>query len=394
VKSGYRIIDSDLHVMEPDHFLIDYLQEPYRSKTKVYNNAPPGKVNQMVYELGGEVYRGRPGYGGDGGAIQKLKERRPPPNAFRDLDVNDLLKGMDAEGLDVAVVFPTHGFGIMTIAAEKLDVDYGSALASAYNNWMRDFCSADPKRLKPTSVVNLSDPVQAAAEARRAVEELGAVSIVSTVNVVNDHQPHDPFYDPLWHELNRLGAPICFHPTTYRPKEGTFPRFNAQPDISGTIAHAITNPSYQMMNVGSFTVGGVFERFPNLRVGFLETSASWAAWLLWRLDDHWEMFGPDEGWTLSMKPSDYFRRQGWVAMEPEEQTAKYLIDFAGDNNIVISTDFPHPDSIWPNAMDEFIELDALSEQAKRKILWDNSTRLYNLDPETAENQRTLSPRTV
>lgn len=391
MKAGYRIIDSDLHVQEPSHFLNDYLSEPYRGKTRVYNKAAPGAVNQVVYELDGQAYRSRPNYGGDGGAIQRLKERRPPPYAFRELDVKDLLAGMDAEGLDVAVVFPTHGFGLMSIAAEELDPDYGAGLASAYNNWMRDFCSADSKRLKPTAVVNLRDSIQAAAEARRAVEELGAVAVVTTVNVLNGHQPHDGFYDPLWQELNRLGAPICFHPTTHRPREGVMKRFGDQPDISATIAHAVTNPSFNMMNVASFTAGGIFERFPNLRAGFLETSASWAAWLLWRLDDHWDMFGPDERWTLPMKPSEYFRRQGWVAAEPEEEPVKYLLDYIGEDNVVISTDFPHPDSIWPEAMNEFLELEGISQRAKQKILWDNPTRLYSLDPDTAATLRAQKP---
>jgi len=393
MKAGFRIIDSDLHVQEPVDFLQDYLEEPYRSKTKIYSASPP-KVTRFVYELGGKTFSvGTSVAGGKSvGGVGKLEDRRFPLSGHyaeaygRGFDSADLLSAMDIEGLDIGVVFPTHGFGLMS-CVEDLDPDYAAALARAYNTWMRDFCSANPKRLKPTAVVSLLDPVQAAAEARRAVEELGALAIVTSVNIINGHQPHEPFFDPLWAELERVDAPICFHPTTFRPKEGIPPRFRGQSN-SDTIAHAVVNPSLNMMNVASFTTGGVFERFPKLRAGFLETNASWLIWLLWRLDDQWEMFGPDENWTLSMKPSEYFRRQGWAAVEPEEEPTELLIKSLGDN-LVISTDYPHPDCKFPDAMNEFIELEGLDEDAKQKILWDNCVRLYNLDPETAENRRPL-----
>jgi uncharacterized protein len=378
MKAGFRIIDSDLHVEEPSNFLDDYLAEPYRSMTKIANSAPPGEVSLVSYELNGRRYRT-----GRAGAIQKLKVRKPPLHAFRELTAQDHLDGMDVEGIDIGVVFPTQGNGLMA-AFEDLAPDYAGAIAHAYNSWMRDFCNTSPTRLIPTAIVNYADPVGAAAEARRAVQELGAVAIVGTCNIINGHQPHDPHYDPLWKELEQLGVPVCFHPTGHRPQEGMPTRFR-NPD-SDTIAHALTNPFLNMMNLASFTTGGVFERFPKLRAGFLETSASWITWLLWRLDEHWELFGPDERWTLSMKPSQYFHRQGWVALEPEETPTKYVVDDMGDNNIVISTDFPHVDCLYPNAMDEFVELEGLSAQTKQKILWDNCARLYNLDQETGQNR--------
>ncbi|MYE12754.1 MAG: amidohydrolase family protein, partial [Gammaproteobacteria bacterium] len=50
----------------------------------------------------------------------------------------------------------------------------------------------------------------------------------------------------------------------------------------------------------------------------------------------------------------------------------------GDDNIVISTDYPHADSRWPEAVASFLKIDGLREAAKRKIFWDNSAKLYNL----------------
>jgi predicted TIM-barrel fold metal-dependent hydrolase len=392
MKGGFRILDSDLHIQEPTDFLQEYLEEPYRGLVRFYSVSPP-KLTRYVYEVAGRTYRLGKSVSPDGApmnAIARVEDRRFPLSGYwekaygRAFGAQDLLEAMDIEGLDVAVVFPTHGMGLSSI--DDLDPEQSAAIARAYNNWMHDLCSADPKRLKPTAVISRLDANEAAREARRAVQELGAVAVVNTCNIVRDRQPHDPFYDPLWTELNQLEVPICFHPTTGGIlKESGHPRLQLAPH-SGTIAHSLSNPFLNMINVSSFTVGGIFERYPRLKAAFLETSASWLIWLLWRLDDQWELFGPDEEWTLSMKPSDYFRRQGFAAVEPEESPTRYLVDAVGEDCLVISTDYPHPDGHFPDAMEEFIHLPGISDQAKQKILWDNCARLYNLDPETADRR--------
>jgi len=388
MKAGFRMMDSDIHVEEPSHFLTEYLDEPYRSKTRVFNERQPGEVAlRIVYELDGKRFGGKrtaESQASGGNAILTRAQRKPPLHAYRDLDVNDLLNGMDVEGLDVGVVFPSRGNGLMALF-ENISPDHGNAIAQAYNSWMHDFCGVNGKRLKPSAILNYMDPVAAAAEARRAAEELGAVAFSAPCTVVNGHQPHDAFYDPLWTELNRLGVPICYHPSGAPSQEGSPKRLIGQLN-SGTIEHSVFNPFCNMMNVASFTVGGIFERFPNLKAGFLETGASWTVWLLSRLDDQWELFGPDESWSLSMKPSEYFRRQGWVAVEPDEENVKYVVDYLGEDRVVVSTDFPHPDCKYPEAMNQFVALEGITDPVKQKILWDNCAGLYNLDLETADRR--------
>ena len=50
----------------------------------------------------------------------------------------------------------------------------------------------------------------------------------------------------------------------------------------------------------------------------------------------------------------------------------------GDETILISTDYPHIDAHFPHALDEFFEIKDLSDASRRKILWDNCARLYNV----------------
>ena len=78
-----------------------------------------------------------------------------------------------------------------------------------------------------------------------------------------------------------------------------------------------------------------------------------------------------------MKPSELFRRQCVVSVEPEEALAKHVVTELGDDNLVVSTDWPHDDSRYPHAVDTFLGLD-MPQESKKKILWDNCARLYKL----------------
>jgi uncharacterized protein len=81
---------------------------------------------------------------------------------------------------------------------------------------------------------------------------------------------------------------------------------------------------------------------------------------------------------LKMPPSEYFRRHCYVSVDPDETVVQYTIEAIGDENIVISTDWPHDDSAYPRAIETFLQLDGVSEASKRKILWDNCARLYGI----------------
>ena len=120
------------------------------------------------------------------------------------------------------------------------------------------------------------------------------------------------------------------------------------------------------------------ERFPKLRVAFLEAQCGWLPFWLDRMDEHYEWREPYGEMThLAAKPSEYFRRQGFCACECDEEFVAHVVAAVGDDNIVTTTDYPHGDSKYPKAMDRFFAL-PLSDKSKQKILWDNAVRLYAL----------------
>jgi predicted TIM-barrel fold metal-dependent hydrolase len=136
-------------------------------------------------------------------------------------------------------------------------------------------------------------------------------------------------------------------------------------------------PFEQMLGLGSFLGGGILERHPKLRVAFLEANCSWLPWLLWRLDEGYEREGDIFMTDLTMPPSEYFKRQCFISIEPDETPARHTIDDFGCDQLVFSTDYPHGDSRYPEAVESFLKL-PLSDADKRKILWDNCARFYGV----------------
>jgi uncharacterized protein len=402
-REGFLIMDSDLHLMEPEDLWARYLDEPYRANPPKFfgaqkqslapNKEDKGNTDTIFgMEVQGQVI---PAFANAQGAIRQSRELARRSRArhphfqvarARGFDPASTLAAMDIEGIDVAVMYGTRGRQILMY--DDLAPDYAAALARAYNNWAHEYCQSHPERLRFAGQVAMHDIGLAVEEARRCVNKLGAVAIIGTPNPVNWLHLHDEAVEPLWNELERLNVPIGFHPTGNSSlKDDVGRRFvghnNYQP-----IAHAARGPMELMMAMASMTTGGVLERHPKLRCAFLEGTAGWLGWWLWRLDDHWEKFGPGCEQPLSMLPSEYFRRQCYIALDVDEEPAVEVIKEIGAEYFVCSTDYPHPDGAFPEAFKQFFGL-PLSDDQRRKILWENCARLYQIEtPATMSKQKT------
>ena len=217
--------------------------------------------------------------------------------------------------------------------------------------------------------VNASQGVDigdAVAETHRVVEELGFRTVFLRSNIVNGKNWHDPYYEPLWDALEALDTPIGFHEATRSRSRQS----GDQMEPNFGLRRVYAQPFEQMLGLGSFIGGGILERHPKLKVAFLEGNCSWVPWLLWRLDEGYEREADVFMSELTMAPSEYFKRQCYVSMEPDEAPAQHMIDDFGNDQIVFSTDYPHGDSKYPEAVESFLTM-PLSDEDKRKILWDN-----------------------
>jgi predicted TIM-barrel fold metal-dependent hydrolase len=392
-RDGYLILDSDLHMMEPDDLWARYLEEPYRANPPRFFGGQRERLAESKEDKGnadsimGMEVQGLaiPAHNMQQGAIVSSRELRRRSRArhphfqiarARGYDAPSTLAAMDIEGIDVAVMYGTRGRQIL--CHDDLQPAYAAALARAYNDWAADYCKTDPTRLKFAAQVAMHDVSLAVAEARRSVTELGAVAVIGTPNPVNGQHLHDEAVEPLWDALEELNVPIGFHPTgntSLRDDAGA--RYVGHANFH-PIAHAIRNPVELMGAIASLTTGGVMERHPKLRAAFLEGTAGWLNWWLWRLDDQWEKFGPGCERPLSMLPSEYFRRQCYIALDVYEEPAVDVVNKMGADYFVVSSDYPHSDGAFPDAMNEFFGMPLTPEQ-RRKILWDNCARLYGIE---------------
>lgn len=382
MKNGFKVMDSDLHTMEPDGLWERYLDEPFKKWAPTFERRLEQSPNQPIIKIGqlalGEMSK-RPRTAAVGADLFRRASQRHPHYAVahaRDYDAESHVQAMDIEGIDVAILYGTRGRQVLM--HDDLDPQLADALARAHNNWTHDYCRYSPQRLKFAAQVAFHDPTLAAREARRAVRELGAVAVIGNPNPINGRHIHDPEFEPLWDAIEELGVPVGFHPTGQSSLRDDIARRYLDHPNGRVIGGAGRNPVELMFAFASLAAGGVLERHPRLRCAFLEGTCGWLPWWLWRLDETWEKFGPGSEVQITGLPSEYFYRQCAIATDADETVLKQVVEAIGDDNIVVSTDYPHSDGLFPEAINEFVRLEGVSDKSKAKILWDNCARLYPL----------------
>jgi uncharacterized protein len=372
-RDGLKILDSDMHLMEPVDLWERYLDSKFKSE------APRGLTSENVRDLrmahpDGQLW-GLPQTHGRRNSNQGHNFRKNQgiygSHAERGWTAEVQLEAMDIEGIDVAVLYPTRG--LQVLAEPSMEPQFAAALARAYNNWLYDFCEKDPNRLLGAGMISPFDIDEARVEIKRCVKELGFRAIFMRSNITNGRNWYDDYYEPLWSLLEELEIPLGFHESS--STAGRQIGDNFEPNFM--LRRSVAQPMEQMLGLVSMVSGGVLARHPKLRVAFLEANCTWLPWLLWRLDEGWEREGDIWAKDLTMAPSEYFKRQVFVSVEPDEAVVKYVIDYIGADRLVFSTDYPHGDSKFPHAVESFLKLE-ITQDDKRKILWDNCAEFYQL----------------
>src|SRR6476659_1449554 len=376
MKDGFKVIDADRHILEPSDLYQRYLPEKFKGRVRL---AGP---NQTVREVDGKPVSDsalRPGremtdYGYIFSASKRWRECFADAYANK-FDPASNLGDMDREGIDVSVLFPTIGLYIMW--RDDIDPELSAAICRAYNTWLADYCDYDRKRLYGVMLLPLQDPVRAVAELKYAREKLGLVGIFWRPNKFGGHTFASPEYYPIYDVCSELGVTVCVHEgaRTVLPQAGSdrYSEFGR---------HIACHPLEQMLACLNLCADGVLEKFPKLKVAHLESGCGWVPFWLERMDEHWEHEGHGQAKTTKEKPSFYFKRQCWASCEAGEELAPVFIEHVGDDYLTIATDYPHSDCIgkFPDrTVGDLTRNDKITTEARRKILWDNSVRLYGLE---------------
>jgi predicted TIM-barrel fold metal-dependent hydrolase len=370
-------MDSDMHVVEPSDMWERYIDEEFRLQAPSTVANPDIPVDIRL-EFAGRTFTRTNIYDDASRHTYLMRRQKVAPKyadmAARGFDPVSQLKAMDIEGIDVAVLFPTKGLLVPWV--DSIDPGLAMAVCRAYNDWLFDFCREDPGRLKGVAQVSLHDEGLAIIEAERAVQEFGMVGVWTRPNPVNGRNLHDPSLYPFWAQMEKLNVPVCFHSGEgpYMPSIGA-DRFPGNWMMAHTADHSLE----MMLAMQSLILGGVLEKFPMLKVAFLEANCAWVPWWLWRMGEHYELVGEwDAPVPLTLTPLEYFQRQCYVSMDADEEPALNVLHAIGENRVVFSTDYPHGDSKFPNSVDIFLDMRGISDSLRRKILWDNCASLYNI----------------
>lgn len=380
VKNGYRIIDTDTHVgpnLETlELYASDRLKErwpelePYKQKVTLGGHSLT--VNPMKYtrKLGaehvGEQSASAGGVSPLRGAVTRGFER-PPADEVSNLNSAGRLEDMDLEGMDVNLLIP----GTFLNAATTFDDELSVELYNAFNRYIAEYCAVDEDRLKATIVV----PGGVPEEAVRLIHEYGDKKFVASASVtLPEGLPiDDARLDPVWAALGDYDLPLLHHSFFYEPPY--FPGYN---DIWGNvvIARAAAHPWGAQRLLGYLCLSGMFDRFPNLRIGFAECSAGWLPAWLNRLQGQVEYMSKAVP-HRSMSPLEYAQNgRIYCGIELYEGAgiANSIIELIGDNVLMYSSDYPHNQAEFPNSPD--IVLGWEDEIGK-----DNMTKLMSTNAE-------------
>lgn len=292
---------------------------------------------------------------------------RTLPGAF---DPAARLVDMDREGIDLAINFPSA----LLCISDAPDSERANAACRVYNNWFAA-TYGDGGRVRAMAAVNLSDVDAAVTETRRAVLDLGMVGITVPPYAPNRHLD-DRAFDRLWTTVQDLAVPIGVHGgrSIHRP------HMYAAGFRSQARFYAMVHPFHQMYAMADLTLGGVLERFPELKIVFLEAGVGWMPSYIDRLDKALVSFTPETGGDSLPRPPSQYLLSGncWFGCEADEHGLQAAIDALGEDQVVVASDYPHFDCEFPATKENLIHESGLSERVVAKVGRDNPMRLYGL----------------
>ncbi len=373
-----RVIDADGHVNEhPATFDDRYLDPAFRSRRPVIVTSE----ERSCWKIDDQVFPRRAGTGCNNLSTPARVNGKPTRlGAFIEgelldsldsqelTDVNARIEALDAENIDVQVIYPTL-FLAYPLAS---DPALATALCASYNRWMGDTLSGN-ERLKWAGVVNLDD-VPGAVRVVREAGSLGA-SAVMVLGTAGDRMLDDPALMPFYEAMAEADLTLGVH------VGWSWPSFNnLYSDLYPSWITAFLMPL--MMGFVAFITGGVLDRFPNLRVVFLEGGCLWIPFVMDRLNHRFPYartmasLYPEIKVNAAAEPDAYVRGGNlyWSA-EVEDSLLPQVMDLVGEGQIVFGSDMPHSDR-ERFAAKTLLDRDDMSESGKSAILDSNPARLY------------------
>ena len=342
-----RIIDSDMHFMEPFTVYQDHLPRDRRDlavRVECDDLGWPWLTHRgsRLYPIDLHV-PGRVDLVGGRRAKQRAGEVAPPAESLGDAcDPAARIATLDANGSDAALVFPN--LGLLWEEALSGDPESQRANLEAYHTWLLEQMPATAGRLHPAAQLTLRDLDWTERELTRCARG-GIRAAMIAAQPVDGRALAHPDFDRAWALCQDLDVAVCFHVSNIRlPLDPAW--YALDPEPLNKVLDSTFLWLAPAVAVTSLIVHGKLEQFPRLRIGVVELSARWVPEYLLHLEGAFQFYRTQTGRPLTqlpLRPSEYFRRQVRVnALAPEG--AALLIGAAGDL-FMWGSDYPHAEGM-------------------------------------------------
>jgi predicted TIM-barrel fold metal-dependent hydrolase len=370
-------ISADSHITEPGDCYVDRIDPKYRDRAPVaLTDDTMGAVmsidnGRSRVPYGMVAAAGRPAHKISPWEFVPWEELHPGG-----WDPKARLLEQDLDGVAAEVIYPSVGM----LLCNHPDVDYKKACFDAYNLWITEFQSESPERLIGLGQTVLRSVEEGIADLE-SIKAMGlrGVMMPGVAGCHDDGDYDDPRWDPFWQASIDLGLPLSFHILTSGSDVLGGAGFRG-PKINGFMG--IIRGCQDI--IGTLIYGGVFERFPELKVVCVEADAGWAPHWMYRADHAYKRH---RNWltsaTLSKLPSEYFRENVSVTFQ-DDWVAFQITHLMNHKGLMWASDHPHSDATFPDSQKVLAEQTGhLSIDVRDDILWRNCARLYGLDIATA-----------
>jgi predicted TIM-barrel fold metal-dependent hydrolase len=378
---GVELVDADSHVNPAPTFWDDYLPAKFSGRGPRWEPGGPGEAHDwLLFEGTRKPLNLMSAVSGQGrqfspvGRQERLRAGNWEPAAR--------LADMDQDGVRTAVMY---GGGPLGTADNELYL----ASFDAYNRWLADFCAYDRTRLIGVAYLPMQDVAQSTAMVRDAAQRglrgvnipafpqspegvrqggFGAQVLALTGDPNGPRQYDDPQFDPFWKACVEHDMAVTIHlgARVARPGQSMF------------LPNMVMSKLCMAEPIAILIFGGVFDRFPELRFGTIESGAGWVAFVGEYMDS---IYNNQRHWlklNLRMKPSEYLDHNIYASFirDPEGIRNRHL---PGGTNFMWSTDYPHSETTWPDSLVELgRQFAGVNEDEIRPMVRDNARRFYGL----------------
>jgi predicted TIM-barrel fold metal-dependent hydrolase len=368
----WPMVSADTHIIEPPDLWTTHTDKAFRDRAPSVRREHDGDwwyiEGERTLSFAGGAQSGdrfeNPIELRSGAYFAEVRPGGYEPNAH--------LADNESDGVYASLLFPTEGLMLYRIADSALL----SALARAYNDWLANFCAAAPQRLYGCAMVNIDDPADAIAEMTRN-RKRGMTAALLPTQAPPGAPYTDPKYEPMWAASQDLDMPFCMHLGANRaPSSGHGEDIRAIRPSYFTVMDMPVRQSFADM-----IFAGVFDRYPNLKVGSVEHELGWLPFFLDRLDNTYTQRHGNKNYYRfkdGALPSDLFHRNGFASFQDDGLGIRER-ERIGIDGLMWGSDYPHTESTFPRSKQINGErLAGVPDGEQKKMLRDNARRILHI----------------